>query len=150
LNRLLESTKDRAAAERFERMSQLSKHFHGADHAEFPIWIWRFGDAIVVGTPAEMHSPFQIDLRRRFPNHAVVVLNIVNGTYGYVPPQADYALDTYECQTALFRRGAHERIVEACSAAIGRMLAGESESPTIAPPHFRDVSTVPSVEGLRQ
>ena len=56
------------------------------------MWIWRLGDAVLVGVPAEAHSGLQIELRRRFPHRAVAVMNIVNGHYSYLPPAADYAV----------------------------------------------------------
>ncbi len=52
--------------------------------------LWQVGDAFLVGAPAEPYSAFQVELRRRFPDHAIIMLNIVNGNVGYLAPAETY------------------------------------------------------------
>lgn len=127
---------DRATIERLERMILLRRNTVEAPTAPLPIWLWKLGDMVLVGLPAEMHSPFQISLRQKFPDCAVVVANIVNGTCAYLPPSGDFARDTYQCNTTLFQPGAHEIVLESCLSAIERLVyEGRMDSPMPAP-HF--------------
>ena len=85
------------------------------------MWIWRLGDAVLVGVPAEAHSGLQIELRRRFPHRAVAVMNIVNGHYSYLPPAADYAVGSYQVEIALVQAGSLEKLIETCTQLIEAM-----------------------------
>lgn len=137
---------DRATIERLERTQLLWGDAAEGASAKLPIWYWRLGEALLVATPAEMHSPFQVALRKRFPNSAVVVLNITNGTCAYLPPQADFAKNTYQCNTTLFAPGAHEAVLEASINCLGDLLGSELLRPELTAPHFLKPSVSQPVE----
>ena len=44
----------------------------------------------MVGHPNEAYSQLQSDLRFRFPDLQIAVMNVVNGHYGYLPPRHLY------------------------------------------------------------
>ena len=62
--------------------------------ATHPLWVWRLGDCAFVAQPGELYSTFQEQLRARFPDRAVVVLNVTNAPGGvYLPPAHLYDED---------------------------------------------------------
>lgn len=90
---------------------------------DFSFNVWQIGDSFIVGTPAEMHTAFQIELRRRFPSRSIAVLNIVNGYASYMPPRADFAVGAYPVRVAYYAMGAMEAVLEATDTTINEMLA---------------------------
>jgi hypothetical protein len=101
------------------------------DGAEFrmPVWIWRIGDAFLVGYPAEAYSTLQTGLRAAFPDHAVVVMNVVNGSIGYMPPEDLYGEDLYEVWQTPLAAGCLESMHEACVATMRKMVAADAVTP---------------------
>jgi len=113
LQQQLAECRDRALAERLERKIHLSRALHERNNGGLSIWCWKLGDTLWVGLPAEAHSPFQKELRRRFADQAVIVMNLVNGSQGYLPPRGDFQKKTYQSSIALFQPEAHERVLQA-------------------------------------
>jgi hypothetical protein len=75
--------------------------------------LWQIGDAFLVGAPAEPYSAYQVEIRKRFPGHAVMVLNIVNGNVGYLAPAETYDKPgLYQIKISLFRPGCMEQVIE--------------------------------------
>jgi hypothetical protein len=59
------------------------------------------------------YSAFQKEIRARFPGHAVMVLNIVNGNVGYLAPADTYDKPgLYQIKISLFRPGCMEQVIE--------------------------------------
>lgn len=112
---------DRVMAERLERAAMLRTRIGDSDTLPLPVWLWRIGDALLLGTPAEAHSPLQTELRHQFPRNAVAVMNIVNGYTSYIPPREDYSLNSYQSQVALYQPGCLETLIEACAKAIDQV-----------------------------
>jgi len=90
---------------------------------DFSFNVWQIGDSFIVGTPAEMHTAFQLELRRRFPSRSIAVLNIVNGYASYMPPRADFAVGAYPVRVAFYAMGSMEAVLEATDKTINEMLA---------------------------
>jgi hypothetical protein len=90
---------------------------------DFSFLVWQLGDSFVLGTPAEMHTAFQLELRRRFPASSIAVLNIVNGYASYLPPREDYAVGAYPVRVALYQVGSMEKVLDAADRTIREMLA---------------------------
>jgi len=80
---------------------------------DFSFLVWQLGNAFVVGTPAEMHTPFQRELRRRFQSVSIAVLNIVNGYASYLPPREDFAVGAYPVRVSYYGIGSMEKVLEA-------------------------------------
>jgi hypothetical protein len=108
--------------ERLRRKLSLRETVGDGEAADFPFLVWQLGDAFVVGLPAEAHSPFQMELRRQFPNNQIAVLNIVNGYLSYLPPRADYVRGTYQSKVAIYKAGAAEKIVAAVYGTISDLI----------------------------
>lgn len=80
---------------------------------EYPVWVWRVGDGVIVGTPGEPYSQLQKNLRRRFPHTALMVVNFVNGPgFMYVPTADAYERGAYQSWQTLFAPGSLERVEE--------------------------------------
>lgn len=93
---------------------------------QYPVWAWRWGGAILVGHPGEADSRFQLTLRERFPEHPIVVVNLVNGPhFGYVPTKEAYELGRYQAWASLLASGSLELLEEHACDQITRLLAGE-------------------------
>jgi Neutral/alkaline non-lysosomal ceramidase, N-terminal len=103
------------------RLLQRESVGDGAE-GDFSFLVWQLGDSFIVGTPAEMHTSFQLRLRQRFPSSSIAVLNIVNGYASYLPPQEDYAVGPYPVHVAVYKMGSMETVLEAAGGAIRDML----------------------------
>lgn len=89
-----------------------------------PSFIGQIGDAIVVAHQNEAYSHFQCELRKRFPNHSVIVMNVTNGgDIGYLPPEEFYVRDSYPVWQTPFAAGALEFFTTACSVAITELIS---------------------------
>lgn len=88
-----------------------------------PVWIWRVGGAVFVGQSNEAYSALQVELRRRFPQAAVAVLNLVNGSCGYLSPPELHGSDIYQVWQSPFDRAALPGLIAACERTIGALLA---------------------------
>ena len=55
-----------------------------------PVWLWQAGESVWVGAMTEAYSALQQQLRHQFPGFAVICLNLINGSIGYLPPEEDY------------------------------------------------------------
>jgi hypothetical protein len=87
-----------------------------------PVWIWMWGDAIIVGQPGEAYSYFQTELRRRHPDRVILVLNCTNGPgYMYIPTPDAYRRLRYQSWQTLLNEGALELITDEVSSAISRL-----------------------------
>src|ERR1700742_3917206 len=90
---LLEALKDctdRPLKERLERRLMVRRDVGDGKSRKVAMTLLQMGDAFLVGAPAEAYAVFQQEIRKRFPGHAVLVLNIVNGNVGYLAPAATY------------------------------------------------------------
>lgn len=112
---------DRPIAERIRRKLRVREAL--GDGATFPleVWGWRIGEAVLLGTMAEAYSCIQQNVRAAFPDRAVVWLNLVNGSVGYLPPEPLYDVEIYQVWQTPFDRGSLERL-EAAAIDLGREL----------------------------
>ena len=93
----------------------------GATH---PVWIWVWGDAVIVAQPGEAYSQFQTELRRLHPDRVIFVLNCTNGPgYMYIPTPESYTRLRYQAWQTLLAAGALEKIIAETSAAISKLPA---------------------------
>lgn len=123
LRRQLTDCADRVMAERIRRKMRVVRMVGSGPTTPMPAWIWRIGDAILVGQPNEAYSAFQTELRRMFPGNAVVVMNVVNGCCGYLSPPELHDLDIYQVWQSPFDRQALPQLIETCRERICSMLA---------------------------
>jgi hypothetical protein len=90
--------------------------------SEMPMWTWQVGDAMLVGQPNEAYSRFQTTLRDAFKPRAVAVMNLVNGSAGYLPPREMYDRDAYQVWQSPFAAGALETLTDAAERTIREMM----------------------------
>jgi hypothetical protein len=113
---------DRALKERIRRKLTIRRGIGDGSRFDLPIYVWRIGDAVLVGCAGEAYSVLQKELRRRFPETAVVCMNLINGSIGYLPPAEFYELDTYAVWQTPFDRGSLELVFETMCQAIRDVL----------------------------
>lgn len=113
----------RSLEERRNRARALRESLDGRETTDYPLWVWRLGDGIIVGTPGEPYSALQKNLRHRFPDRVVMVVNFVNGPgFMYVPTQDAYERGAYQSWQTLFAPGSLERIEEKAAEMVRSML----------------------------
>ena len=116
---------DRTLKERLKRKLAIRRALGDDDHYALPFWVWRMGEAIWVGSSAESYSVFQTTLRNRFPQTALVCLNLINGSIGYLPPDELYDEDVYQVWQTPFDRGGLEQAIETMTSVIARTIEEE-------------------------
>jgi hypothetical protein len=112
---------DRAIAERIRRKLRIREALGDGKTFPLEVWGWRIGEAVVLGTMAEAYSCIQQNVRAAFPDRAVVWLNLVNGSVGYLPPEPLYDVEIYQVWQTPFDRGSLEAL-EAAAIELGREL----------------------------
>jgi hypothetical protein len=117
---------ERYEIERLERTMSRRLQAGDADSNIFSFTVWRLGDAFLVSTPAEPYSRFQLDLRKRFPDTAIGVLNLSDGTTTYLPVPPAFERDVYQARIALYEPSSLEIVTNAACEAIESMLAQSS------------------------
>jgi Neutral/alkaline non-lysosomal ceramidase. len=118
LEQQIQACTDRALRERLIRKRATRLTIGDASSFPLPIWTWRIGDAVIIGSCCEFYSVFQKELRRHFPDRAIICLNIINGSTGYLPPAELYDRDIYSVWVTPFDRGSLETAIEAASNSI--------------------------------
>ena len=133
LRKRLATDLDSVLTERLERQLHLRESLGDAAWFELPIWVWQLGDSIVVAQLNEAYSDLQTELRQRYPELAIIVVNLANGSCGYLPRDAAYDRETYQVLQTPFARGSLEQLIAACSETIQLVL---SRSDHALQPHF--------------
>jgi hypothetical protein len=108
--------------ERLRRKRRVRLTVGEGDTASVPFWFWRVGDALLVGHPTEAYSLFQTELRQQFPEFAVVAMNVVNGHYGYLPPEHLYTEDLYPVWQSPFAAGCLESAISFSASVFRRFI----------------------------
>jgi hypothetical protein len=113
---------DRAREERLRRKRNIRRGVGDGSSFELPIYVWRIGDAMLVGSCCEAYSVLQRELRRRFPDNIILCTNLINGSIGYLPPADLYDAEVYAVWQTPFARGSLEHVLETMSHAISDTL----------------------------
>ena len=102
-----------------ERMNRKLTHLEGLPQGAtfpYPVVCWRIGDAIHVAVEGELYQWFQCELRKRFPEHVVLVTTLTNGSrVMYLPTAETYGKGIYQESIAVLEAGALEQILESVS-----------------------------------
>ncbi len=117
----ISTCRDRAIKERLFRKLAIRRTLGDGRTYDMPVWLWLAGDSVWVGAMTEAYSGLQQQLRQRFPGFAVICLNLINGSIGYLPPEEDYDNDIYQVWQTPFDRGALEELTEAMATQILRL-----------------------------
>lgn len=113
---------DRTFEERLRRKRNVRLAVGDGTTFDLIINVWRIGDAVLIGACCEAYSALQKELRRRFPEHAIICMNLINGSLAYLPPAELYDVDVYSMWQTPFDRGCHEQTLEAMTQAIHDVL----------------------------
>ncbi|WP_417729710.1 alkaline ceramidase [Rosistilla oblonga] len=113
---------DRTLQERLLRRRDIRLRLGDGTTYPLPLNIWRMGDAVLVGSCCEAYSMLQRELRKRFPNNAIICMNLINGTIGYLPPADLYDKDVYAVWQTPFDRGCLEATLETLTQEIDDIL----------------------------
>jgi hypothetical protein len=119
----LKSCDDRVQAERLRRKLRVRRVVGEGKTAKVPLWAWRVGDGFFVGQPNEAYTLLQTGLRRTFPKSAITVLNLVNGSIGYLARQELQGEDLYQVWQSPFGRGSLELVLSSATAALSELGA---------------------------
>ncbi len=122
LDRRWASCGDRVLKERTRRRRNVRRAVGDGTAYALPVWIWRIGEAALVGCRTESYSLLQRELRRRFPDRAVVVGNLMNGSIGYLPTADCYEQNIYQVWQTPFARGALEAMLDAVTESMTQMF----------------------------
>jgi len=68
----------------------------------------RLDDIVFVTNPAELFVEFQLEIKEKFKDKKIVVVELTNGYCGYVPTELAFALGGYETERSLGSRLAPE------------------------------------------
>ncbi len=121
LEHQLAASQDPVLSERLLRKLRKRKSLGDGKNYPVPVWIWRIGRLLVVGSPTESYSELQVKLRARYPDFAVLVMNVVNGALGYLPPRELYPLDLYPVWETPFAEGGFELLTDAVTAMLDEL-----------------------------
>jgi hypothetical protein len=113
LQSALDNCEDRMLRERLTRKMRVRRTVGDGGSTRLPVWIWEVGDAIFIAHREEAYSVFQKELRAQFPDKAIIVMNLTNGSCGYLPPNGLYDLDMYQVWQTPYARGAAEILRDA-------------------------------------
>ena len=108
----LQNCSDRVLKERLWRQRSVRRLVGDGQNAHFGVWLWRLGDSILIGHPNEAYSSFQIDLRKMLAPYPVAVMNITNGSIGYLPPQELFDYELYQVWQTPFASGGLELMTD--------------------------------------
>ncbi len=122
---------DRALQERLRRKRDIRRTIGDESTFPLPIWVWRIGDVLLIGSRAEAYSRLQLDLRNRFPDQTLICMNLINGSIGYLPPDDAYDTDVYQAWQTPFARGGLEATIDGMAGLLDAMFRQERrESPS--------------------
>ena len=121
----LSLSEDRVTKERLSRKRAQRISIGDVESIDAPIWVWLIGEALFVGQSNECYSDLQIDLRGRFPDRAVVVMNLVNGGRGYCPPAELFDYDVYQVWQTPMKRGCLEETIRISGDTAEQLLKNE-------------------------
>ncbi len=101
-------------AERLRRAADLRTGYIDGPTVRHPLWVLRLGTAVIVAHPGEAYSEFQKRLRARFPDLAVVAVNLANGPgFVYLPTDEAYARGAYQAWQTVLAPGGLRRLTDA-------------------------------------
>jgi hypothetical protein len=107
----------RAMAERAARALTRLESLPPGEAFPLPVAVWQSGDAFWVAVEGEHYQALQRALRERFPESAVVVATLANGSRcAYLPAADAYGKGIYQESIAVLAPGCLERLTEAIAA----------------------------------
>ena len=110
-----------------ERLSRAITRWSGCpagDVFPYELSLLRMGAAVWIAGEGELYQWLQLELRRRFPDAALVIMMLGNGwRCSYLPTRETYGQGIYQEQIAMLAPGCLEAVLEAASTAVTELLA---------------------------
>ena len=122
LDALISGCTDRVTLERLNRKRRIREAVGDGKSTHMPLWLWELGDAILIAHPNEAYSALQTSLRAVYPHKAIVVLNVTNGHFGYLPPADLYEYEIYSVWQSPFGPGCLEHLIETAQHRINDLM----------------------------
>ncbi|MBS0204275.1 MAG: hypothetical protein JSS49_15335 [Planctomycetes bacterium] len=90
----------------------------------YPIVAWQIGDAIWLALDGEHYNVLQRVLRERFPNIALVIGTIANGSnVWYLPDESSYGKGLYQEEVSILQQGCLEQVIQAATELIQELAS---------------------------
>lgn len=116
----------RAMIERATRRLIRVAHLPETSTITYKVPLCKMGDAIWVSLNGEHYNILQTELRRRFPNHTLIIGTIANGSdVWYLPDAESFGKGLYQEEASILSQGSLEKLIAALDNAI-HLLTSES------------------------
>jgi hypothetical protein len=116
----------RARAEQMTRQLTRLAALPAGKAYPFKVSVSRLGNALWVFTPGELYQEFQIAVRKRLPQFAVLIATLTNDWQpGYVPSAASYGYGIYQEIISAVSPGSLEALIETVCREIEQHILGE-------------------------
>jgi hypothetical protein len=112
LEKQYEECNDRVTKERLWRQRAIRLNLGDGDSVDIPVWAWKLGNSILIGQCNETYSVFQKELRKQLNPCTVAVINLVNGSAGYLSPKELYNKNIYQVWQSPFAAGSLEHLTK--------------------------------------
>jgi len=107
------ATELRALAERKSRLLHRLRELPQGDFYPLQVVLWQIGDAVWIGVQGESYSLLQTELRRRFPDKALIIASIAaDWGASYLPPRELYDTGIYQESIAVVAAGSLEQLID--------------------------------------
>jgi hypothetical protein len=112
----------REARARIERLRRLQRMVEAqpvggsqpvSGRVDYDIRLWRLGEAVLVMVGGEPYQQLSVNLRRRFPNTALVIVELCNRPHSYLLPRDRYGIGLYQEEVCVLAPGCLEAVEEA-------------------------------------
>lgn len=117
---------DRVLKDRLWRKYNTRKSIGNRKQAIIPVWLWKWGNMVIVAQANEAYSLFQLAVREAFPNHCIAFINIANGYIGYLAPKELYDKDIYAVWQSPYASGSLEILIEETIHGIKKLFTNEA------------------------
>ena len=113
----------RAMVERMTRRLVRVEHLPEGDSYQYPVRVWKLGDAIWVPLDGEHYNVLQRELRAAFPGVPLVIGTLANGSnVWYLPDSDSYGKGLYQEDASTLAVGALETLRDELMAEIRKLL----------------------------
>lgn len=105
---------------------------HDEPERELKLQAVRIGDLAIAAIPNEVYALSGLKIKARSPLEATFVIELANGSEGYIPPREQHALGgytTWPARTAALEVGAEKKIVDAAVYLLGVVAGAEPRRP---------------------
>lgn len=120
----------RAMVERITRRLHRLNTLPSGRAFPYVVTLGRLGDAIWLFLPGEFYQTAQVELRRRFPDHPIIVATLTGDWQpGYLPAKSAYGHGIYQETIACVSAGALEVLIDAIAGEIHKAMG---DAPPVA------------------